>query len=385
MKTWHVLIGFILKRAVGSWQLLFRFIRVGVRPVVDEKLKSIKSILVRCPNWVGDIVMATPLFECLRANFPEAKIHAYVRKYAGGIIEDSPWFDAIIDFEDKKLYEFIQTIFKIKTLKPDMAVLLPNSIRSFLTAWLGGARLIYGYKVNVRRFFMSGGPEPIRTDDGIKPVPMVDYYLEICRYLDLKIPETPKLKLYVSGRLQERGERKLRYYGISAKDRVVGLNPGASFGSSKCWPPEYFARLAELIEKEIRCKVILLVGPGEEEIAKAIVEKSRAKIIDTSSDILDLALLKPIIKRCNLLVTNDTGPRHYAVAFDVPVVVLMGPTNPVYTAANLDRTIVFRQDMDCSPCHKKICPTDHRCMKDITPDKVFEGVKKLLKEFDESL
>ena len=109
------------------------------------------------------------------------------------------------------------------------------------------------------------------------------------------------------------------------------------------------------------------------------------RIINTASDILDLEQLKPIIKRCNLLVTNDTGPRHYAVAFDVPVVVLMGPTNPDYTAANLDRTPVFREEMECSPCHKKICPTDHRCMKDITPEKVFIGVKKLLKDFDGAL
>ncbi len=350
---------------------------------VDEKLKSVKSIMVRCPNWVGDIVMATPVFECVRENFPDAEIHACVRKYARGILEDSPWFDSVIACNDKKLPGFMQAIHDTKALKPDMAILLPNSIRSFLAAKLGGAGLIYGYRRNLRRFFMSGGPVPIRTDEGIKPVPMVDYYLEICRDLGLEISETSRPKLYVSSRLREKGERRLLQYGISEKDRVIGLNPGASFGSSKCWPPENFAKLAELIEKEMGCKVILFVGPGEEAIARAIVEKSRAKIIDTAPDILDLAQLKPIIKRCNLLITNDTGPRHYAVAFDVPVVVLMGPTNPLYTAANLDRTIVLREEMDCSPCHKKICSTDHRCMKDIRPERVFEGVKKLLEEFDE--
>jgi heptosyltransferase-2 len=343
---------------------------------------SVKTIMVRCPNWVGDIVMATPLFACLRENFPDTRIYACIRKYARGIIEDSPWFDGIIACNDKEVRGFLQTIKEIKAIKPDMAILLPSSIRSFLTAKLGGAGFIYGYKRNIRKFFMSGGPEPVRANGGIKPVPMVYYYLEICRYLGMKISETPKPKLYISGQLREDGEINLQKYGISEKDRVVGLNPGASFGSSKCWPSENFARLAELIEGELHCKVILFVGPGEEEIAKAIVEKSRAKIIDTASDILDLAQLKPVIKRCNLLVTNDTGPRHYAVALDVPVVVLMGPTNPGYTDANLDRTVVIREEIDCSPCHKKICPTDHRCMKDITPEKVFEEVKKLLKEFD---
>jgi len=324
--------------------------------------------------------MATPFFECLRNNFPDTNIHACVRKYARGVIEDSPWFDSIIDCNDKNLRGFIDTVLGIRALKPDMGILLPNSIRSLLTVKLASTRLIYGYKRNLRNFFMSGGPEPIRTADGIKPVPMVDYYLEMGRSLHLQIPKNPKLKLFISDRLQTEGQRILSRYGISEKDKVIGLNPGASFGSSKCWPPENFARLAELIEDEMGCKMMLFVGPGEETIAKAIVEKSRARLVDTGPDKIDLSLLKPLIKRCDLLVTNDTGPRHYAVAFDVPVVVLMGPTHPAYTAANLDRTIVIREELDCSPCHQKVCPTDHRCMKDILPETVFEGVKKLMKD-----
>ena len=70
---------------------------------------------------------------------------------------------------------------------------------------------------------------------------------------------------------------------------------------------------------------------------------------------IDLEVLKPLVKRCNLFITNDTGPRHYAVAFDVPIVVLMGSTDPRYTDANTERTIVVRKELDCSPCHKKVC------------------------------
>jgi heptosyltransferase-2 len=91
-------------------------------------------------------------------------------------------------------------------------------------------------------------------------------------------------------------------------------------------------------------------------------------------------MLKPLVKRCDLLVTNDTGPRHYAVAFDVPVVVIMGPTDPRYTSSNLGKTTVIRIDLDCSPCHRKTCPTDHRCMTKITPEMVFEAGEKLLNE-----
>jgi len=345
---------------------------------VDERLKSVKRVLVRCPNWVGDIVMATPLFRCIRDHFQDARIYAGIRRYARGVIEDSPWFDQIVPCDDRTLPGFVRTVRETRALKPDLAILLPNSTRCFLTARLGGIKRIYGYKRNLQRFFMTGGPEPVRDYHGFKPVPMVDYYLEIGRDLGFHVPPNPRPRLFISSRLRAEGENILKRYGISEKDTLVGLNPGAGFGSSKCWPPEYFARLAELIETRLHCRLILFVGPGEERIADDIVARSRSKIINTARNILDLSQLKPLIKRCNLLVTNDTGPRHYAVAFDVPVVVLMGPTNPAYTSANLERSIVFREDVDCSPCHRKVCPTDHRCMTRILPEKVFEGVEKLL-------
>ncbi|MBT8146062.1 MAG: glycosyltransferase family 9 protein, partial [Gammaproteobacteria bacterium] len=209
--------------------------------------------------------------------------------------------------------------------------------------------------------------------------PMQDYYLEICRHLGLKLPNKPKPILYVSEQTQQQGDELLTKYGISSKDTVFGLNPGASFGSSKCWPPEYFARLAEQLQERYGCKLLLLVGPGEHEIAASIVAESRATVINTATDQVDLALLKPLIKRCDLLVTNDTGPRHYAVAFDVPAVVVMGPTNPIYTASNLEKTRVLQKDLPCVPCHKKVCPLGHHnCMRQVLPEDVMKEVEVVL-------
>ena len=161
---------------------------------------------------------------------------------------------------------------------------------------------------------------------------------------------------------------------------VIGLNPGAKFGSSKCWPPHYFSDLADMLAKRWDCKLLLFIGPGEEDLGRSIAEASNARIIDTGPDRVDLALLKPLIKRCQLLVTNDTGPRHYAVAFEVPVLVIMGPTDPRYTDTNLEKTLVLRQELDCSPCHEKTCSLDHECMAGITPEDVLKGSEKLLEE-----
>ena len=349
----------------------------SVKNIVPE---NIENIVVRCPNWVGDIVMATPFLDCLMANFPNASMTAVVRRYARGILQDGPWFDQIIDADDKSLGGLCQVVRKVRQTKSDLAFLLPNSFRSALTLWLGGAKTIYGYRRDGRTFFLDGGPRAKRRDKQILPIPMTDYYLEICRSLKLSMPDSMKPKLFIGEELHSKGQDLLKKYGIEKSEKVIGLNPGASFGSSKCWSPKSFARLAELLESAFKAKIILFAGPGEDEIARTIMKESQADIIDTTPDRVDLALLKPLVKRCDVLITNDTGPRHYAVAFDVPVVAIMGPTDPRYTASNLEKTVVIRRELECSPCHKKVCPIDHRCMRDITPEMVIAATKKLLYE-----
>lgn len=338
------------------------------------------TILVSCPNWVGDVVMATPTFECIRRNYPKARLIGLIRNYARGVVEDAPWFDRLIEINDKTFLGLFNLADQIRRLNPELAFVLPNSFRSALIARIGNAKKIYGYRRNGRTFLLSGGPTPRRRGNRITPVPMIEYYLEICRWMDLDIGQQKKPRLYISDILQQKGDQLLESYGIASDDMVVGLNPGAKFGSSKCWPPEYFSMLAELLEKRWKCKLLLFIGPGEEIIGKKIAKLSKAKIINTGPDKVDLALLKPLIQRCRLLVTNDTGPRHYAVALNIPVVVIMGPTDPRYTHANLDKTIVLRRDSDCSPCHLKECTLDHNCMTEISPEEVTQVCEQLLRE-----
>jgi len=344
---------------------------------MTSTLGNIEALAVRCPNWVGDIVMATPVFDCLRQNLPQARIIGVVKKSAQGIVRDGPWFDDFVDGNDKTLAGFWRMRERLKALAPDAAILLTNSMRSALTMRLSGIRRIYGYRREWRDLLLTGGPAASRNGKAV-PIPMGQYYFEICRWLGFDPPEHAKPTLFIGAELRRRGDSLLAKYGVAPGDFLVGLNPGASFGSSKCWPVEYFAELAELCRKNLKAKVILFCGPGEEDIAQAILDRTKTDIIDTRADQIDLGMLKPLVKRCNLFITNDTGPRHYAVAFDVPVVVIMGPTDPRYTAANLDRTVVVRKELDCSPCHRKLCPRQHECMREIRPAEVFAAAEQLV-------
>lgn len=322
--------------------------------------------------------MATPVFDCLRRNLPQARIIGVMKKSTQGIVRDGPWFDDLVDGNDRTWAGFRRMQRQLRALSPDTAILLTNSIRSALTMRLSGIRTIYGYRREWRNLLLTGGPNASHNGTAV-PIPMGEYYLEICRWLGLELPEQPKPSLFIGKDLQKRGDSLLARYGIGKNDFLVGLNPGASFGSSKCWPPEYFAELAALCQKAFSARIILFSGPGEESIIEAILGRARVDLIDTRTDRVDLELLKPLVKRCNLFVTNDTGPRHYAVAFDVPTVVIMGSTDPRYTAANLDRQAVVRKELDCSPCHKKVCPRQHECMREIRPAEILEAAERLLK------
>ena len=194
--------------------------------------------------------MATPALDCIRQNLPDARIIGLIRKYARGVIEDGPWFDDIIEINDKTTGGLIELVLQLRRLNPDLALILPNSFRSALIARLGGVRRIYGYRRNGRTALMTGGPQPLRINNRFRPRPMVEYYMEICRWLNFDTPQQLKPQLFCSDTNLEKGARLIESYGIAPDDMVIGMNPGARFGSSKCWPPEYFARLAEMISKK---------------------------------------------------------------------------------------------------------------------------------------
>lgn len=336
------------------------------------------TVLVYCPNWVGDVVMATPVLDCLRDNFPRARLVGVIREYAAGVLDDGPWFDTLITSRDKHFQGFCRLVQQIRAVDPDLSLVLPNSFRSALVLALAGAGQRIGYRRNKRSLLLHGGP---RLQD-TRPRPMQTYYFELCRWLNLRLPDSTTPRLFFSEALGARAEALLAEKGITREDRLIGLNPGAGFGSSKCWPPEYFAELAERFAAGVGGRILLFTGPGEEAIARAVCSHSREAIIHLGPEQVDLALLKPLIQRCALLVSNDTGPRHYAVALGVPVVVLMGPTDPAYTAGCLEKSRVLRNsDLDCVPCHQKQCPLDHHhCMRSLTPEDAYQAGKALLEE-----
>ena len=337
---------------------------------------DIKNILIRSPNWVGDVVMATPAFRCIRESFPAAKITVALKPYVIKLIEGSPWFDEIMLLD--KNTPSLAVIKQIRSKKYDLGFLLPNSFSSALTFWLGGVKRRVGYKRDARSWLLTDGVPRPSENGSFLPTYMGDYYLRLCAEVGCK-PHSKELALFVSPEAQRRVEEIVKKHHLNNGRPLILINPGAAYGSSKCWTSEGFAGTADLIREKVECNIAVTCAPHEQKLAADIVSKARSRVINLASDIGSLDVLKALVKRCAILITVDSGPRHIAVAFKRPVITLMGPNDPRYTASPAEIGQVIRADVDCLACHLKTCPKDHRCMTQIKPERVAQAGLEMLK------
>jgi len=347
-------------------------------------LQHVRAIFVRAPNWVGDLVMATAAFARLRAAFPAARITAGVRPGLRGLLAGSSWFDAIVDSRKAAgLPGLWRQVRELRQRRCDLAVVFPNSIETGLVPFLARVPLRLGYrqgrpglmnlglKAKMRRRWFERRLGPRRW-----PSPMPQYYRQLLDCLGIPGGAVHP-QLAVTADERQWLDAHLQQLGIAASARLALFVVGANFGGSKLWPPERFAAVARHLHEQRGMTSLVVVGPAELELGKRIGELAGVPAL--TDPVLSLQHLKALVARCALMVTGDTGPRHMAVAFDKPIVCLMGPTDPNYTDYCMERTALIRKDLDCSPCQRKVCPLGHhRCMQDITVTEVIAAAERLL-------
>lgn len=332
-------------------------------------------IAVFLPNWIGDVVMATPAIDALWQGMAHGSLVAVGRPYVQGVVEGSPWFDHFISADPKK---FWTTAKQLRPLDCDLAVLFPNSLRSAVTAWLANIPRRLGYDRDCRKPMLTESLQPLRDAGGkIAVAPVLDAYNRLVATLGASA--TRRMRLFTTPRDEAAAETVWQQFVLARYPEVIALNPGAAFGAAKHWPAKYFAELADRLVAERNAGVVVLCGPGERDLARQIVEMSQHRDVYSLADVkLSLGLTKAMVRRCDLLVTTDSGPRHFAAAFGRPVVTLFGPTHINWTETYHPGAIHLQRPVDCGPCQKRVCPLDHRCMTELTPDLVFPAAAKLL-------
>lgn len=279
------------------------------------------------PTWLGDIVMATPTLRALRELYPEAHLVAAVRRPLAPILDDLPAVDAVLPIESG-------TMGLVRSLRRGgfaSAVLLPNSFRTAMAAALAGVPRRIGYERDGRGFLLTDRLVPRHDGKRFVPVPALDYYLGIARYLGAVHP-TSVMELATSPADDAAARELLERAGwdpTSGRPLVL-LNPGAQ-KLVKRWPAERFAALADRLIDQRGVAVAVTGSPTEAEVLEAVTRSARAPVFNLAAHGITLGALKSVVRLAALMVTNDTGPRHVAAALGTPVVTLFGPTDPAWT------------------------------------------------------
>jgi heptosyltransferase-2 len=193
------------------------------------------------------------------------------------------------------------------------------------------------------------------------------------------LESVPSPRLFL--REEERGwaQKRLEELGLLDGRPLIGINPGAAYGLAKCWHPDRFAELGRRLSEKWKATALIFGREEERGMADKILKNLGGGGVDFTGK-TRLLQLAALLERCRLLVTNDTGTMHVASAVGTPVVAIFGSTDPVATGPWGDGHVVVKKEVSCSPCFKRVCPTDHRCMELITVDEVEEIVDNKLKE-----
>ncbi len=342
---------------------------------------SIARLLVVMPTWLGDCVMATPTLRALRRTFPapDTQITLLLRKNVRPTVAGSPWYDRLVSLRGDRRDGSVGQARRLASRKFDAAVLLPNSFRTAFIVAAAGVKRRIGYDRDGRGFLLTDRLIPRRNGDGFVPVPTLDYYLGLARYMGASDPD-PTMELFTRPEDDAAADALLASAGFGPDDPrpLVLLNPGAQ-KKPKRWPAERFGDLADRLADRFGACVALTGAPSERPILDDVAHAAEAPVINLAARPINLTLVKSIVRRAALMVTNDTGPRHIAAALKVPVVTLFGPTAPQWTEIGFDRE---RQVISpgVSPEHdrERDYISARRSMHRITVDSVFEAALDLL-------
>ena len=351
---------------------------MNVRGSKKIPFEDVKRVLIRGTNWIGDVIMSLPAISAVRETLPHARISVLAKPWVADIYRLSPDVDEVILFQSPGIHDGISGKIRlageIKKKNFDLALLLQNAIEAAIIAWWAQIPVRAGYNSDGRGLLLTHSVQ--RTQE-IREIHQVGYYLEMVKALGFRGGKR-NITLSINDDLRTRAEKLRKQYNVKDEGPLVGIAPGANYGPAKMWYPERFAAVADRLADEFSAEVMLF-GSGKDRERTSLVEGHAHHNLINMAGETGLAEAVSLIAGCDLFISNDSGLMHLAGALDIPLVAIFGSTNPVATSPVGEKSIVVHRDVNCSPCLKKICPTDFRCMDLIGIDDVYNEARKLLK------
>ena len=324
-------------------------------------------ILVRATNWLGDAIMCLPALQALRRAHPAAYIAILGPAWVSDLYRGEAFCDETIVYPKERGPRNLSAKWKLaQSLRGrfDVAILFQNAFEAAAFARLANIPRRIGFNRDGRGWLLT---DPIATAIvGHERF----YYLELLTrsgLIDAYDPDSP-----------------IRLNGVIRKNfgrPVIGVSPGAAFGSAKRWYPERFAEAAAIVAQERGADVALFGSASEHDIV-AIVQReliARGIVVDNYAGRTELREFMELCAGCELMLTNDSGAMHVAYAVGTPSVTVFGSTDPIGTGPVGKMARIVREPVECSPCKLRECPIDHRCMTRISPERVAQTALDLLK------
>jgi len=336
------------------------------------------KILIRATNWVGDAIMALPALSAVREKFAQAEISVLGRPYVLDIYREQEIAHELIAYdsagEDQGFAGRQRLVAQLRERKFDVALLLQNAFDAAWLAWRAKIPERIGYARDGRSLLLTKAIEVPR--EGEIPPHEKFYYLELLRRAGWlgRLPEVPWIELKISAEKRVKAGEFLAASGAQKGRARIAVGAGASYGSAKCWPPERFAQALNKMADANDAEIILFGTAGEAAVSTAIIAGLRKKPVDLTGK-TPIADLPALLSQCSLFIGNDSGAMHVAAAVGLPVVAVFGPTDPNGTMPVTPKCTVLQEKPYCSPCFLRRCPTDHRCMKAVTPAMVEEAAQ----------
>jgi heptosyltransferase-2 len=332
-----------------------------------------QRVLCVAPNWVGDSLFFLPAVDALRGRYPLARFDLLARTGIADLLKASGRFEKIhvLTLGAGRWARF-QSFWSLRRERYDLAVLFPDSFSMALGAALSGAAVRAGRRGEGRSFLLSRG---YRLGPRQRQRHVVDEYLELAEACGAAAGADRQPRLAPSAAGVEEQRRLFAESGIDAGN-LIGLCPTSAYGSAKQWPAEHWTALAREL-KSLGYPVAFFCAPSELDHVRPIAAEAGPGIpVLTPS----LAGLAACLAACEAVVANDSGPLHLAAAVGARCLGLYGPVDPKWSAPVSPRGDWLYRDLDCSPCHARVCPLGHHdCLKGMQPSSVMAALSELLK------
>ncbi|MEL7432157.1 MAG: lipopolysaccharide heptosyltransferase II [Chlamydiota bacterium] len=340
-----------------------------------------KNIIIRMPNWIGDFVLALAALQSIRQRFSGASITVMCQSPLQELLKEDPRVDEILVFSKESLKfsrrEARKNIVEmLRRGNYDLGILLTNSFSSAWYFWQAGIQERVGYRDHFRSLLLTKGKSKKKHDH------QATAYLRLLE--DYGAPmKGLHPKIYLKPSEEQEARDLLKEQGYLDGQYLIGINAFAAYGQAKCWPKKKFRKCAE---KLLKNKDIFLVFVGDkqaQEEAEEITQGLGSRALNWAGK-TSLRQLCSLISLCDLFLTNDSGPMHIAAALERELIAIFGSTSSKKTGP-FGKGEVIEKSVPCSPCYRRVCPIDFRCMEAISVQEVYSMIEEKRERYVENM